>query len=257
MSHSAPHLNLKVDKQPKHNLTETRLSIFSKMLKVGELMLPGDTVEDLKTHNGVIILGPGLRKHTEKETTIIITRCGQFCHKPPNVYWVNSHQKRYVPRKGEVIVGVVASKRGDLLKVDIGASEHASLLLTAFEGATKKQKPDVQVGDVIYARLLSATREMEPELVCVDSYYKAGRLGILSDQGFLFNIDQDFAYRLLNYDNLLLRTLGQKMAYEIAVGMNGKVWVNARKPSDIDTVFKALLAAEKQTDQSIMSLCRK
>lgn len=56
--------------------------------------------------------------------------------------------------------------------VDIGCSELASLSMMAFEGATKKQKPDLQVGDAVYARLLSAHREMEPELVCVDSFYK-------------------------------------------------------------------------------------
>lgn len=44
--------------------------------------------------------------------------------------------------------------------------------MMAFEGATKRQKPDLQAGDAVYARLLSAHREMEPELVCVDSFYK-------------------------------------------------------------------------------------
>lgn len=59
--------------------------------------------------------------------------------------------------------------------MDIGSSELASLSMMAFEGATKKQKPDLQVGDAVYARLLSAHREMEPELVCVDSFYKVIR----------------------------------------------------------------------------------
>lgn len=56
--------------------------------------------------------------------------------------------------------------------MDIGSSELASLSMMAFEGATKKQKPDLDTGDAVYARLLSAHKEMEPELICVDSFYK-------------------------------------------------------------------------------------
>lgn len=65
--------------------------------------------------------------------------------------------------------------------MDIGGSEWASLPLMAFEGATKKQKPDLQVGDAVYARLLSAHREMEPELVCVDSLFKVKIYFLLSN----------------------------------------------------------------------------
>ncbi|CAH1987190.1 unnamed protein product [Acanthoscelides obtectus] len=82
--------------------------------------------------------------------------------------------------------------------------------MLAFEGATKKQKPDVQVGDCVYARLLNAHREMEPELVCIDSYFKAGKLGILPNEGFLLNISLPLTQSLLDIENPLLRSIGKK-----------------------------------------------
>lgn len=227
------------------------------MTKIGEILFPGDTIQELNYHNGALILGPGLRRHPDQDKAVIVTRSGFFCHRSPNVYWIESQQKRYVPKKGDVVVGIVTAKRGDLLKVDIGSSELASLLLSAFEGATKKRKPNVNIGDVIYARLLSATREMEPELVCVDSYFKAGRLGILSNEGFVFTINQNFAHRLLNYDNALLRSLGKKMMYEIAIGANGKVWLKGRNPKELDVVYRAINAAERQSDNDIQMICRR
>lgn len=223
---------------------------------IGDIVLPGDRLEDLSKISGVLMLGPGLRKDTEDEK-IVATRPGIINHKPPNVYWIEGHQKRYTPKKGDLVVGIVQVKRGDILKIDIGSSETASLSMFAFEGATKKQKPDVQVGDVVYARLLNANREMEPELVCVDSYFKAGKLGLLSNNGYVFNVSTEFAYSLLNYDNPLLRTLGKKTPFEICVGLNGKVWVNGKTTKDVFTILTALLAAEKKNVNDVINLCRK
>lgn len=229
----------------------------SNALEEGDILLPGDVPTNLKSFNGALLLGPGLRRHPTEQNAVVVTKCGTFCHKPPNVYWINTQQKRYIPKVGETVVGVVVAKRGDILKIDIEGSELASLSIYSFEGATKKQKPDVQIGDAVFAKLLSASREMEPELVCVDSLFKAGRLGLLSNDGFVFNIGLNFAGRLLRIGNSLLKTLGKTMHYEIAVGMNGKVWVNAKHLNDVDTIFRALDIAEKQSDTDIEIACNR
>lgn len=60
---------------------------------VGTLFLPGDTINNLNKSEktGKIILGPGLRQESE---TIIVSKPGILRHKEPNVYWIDSHQKR-------------------------------------------------------------------------------------------------------------------------------------------------------------------
>ena len=44
------------------------------------------------------------------------------------------------------MIGIVTTKSGDVFKVDVGGSEQASLSYLAFEGATKRNRPNVQVG---------------------------------------------------------------------------------------------------------------
>lgn len=56
---------------------------------------------------------------------------------------------QYVPVRGDHVIGIVTGKAGDLFKVDVGGSELASLSYLAFEGATKRNRPNVQVGAVL------------------------------------------------------------------------------------------------------------
>ena len=52
---------------------------------------------------------------------------------------------QYVATRGDNVIGVVTSRAGDMYRVDIGASELASISYLAFEGSTKKNRPDVKV----------------------------------------------------------------------------------------------------------------
>lgn len=48
------------------------------------------------------------------------------------------------------MIGIVTAKSGDIFKVDVGGSEPASLSYLAFEGATKRNRPNVQVKMVTF-----------------------------------------------------------------------------------------------------------
>ena len=52
---------------------------------------------------------------------------------------------QYVPVRGESVIGIVTNKGGDVFRVDIGGSEMGSLSYLTFEGATKRNRPDVKV----------------------------------------------------------------------------------------------------------------
>lgn len=223
--------------------------------EVDKYALPGQTVQKPNSSKGVTILGPGLKQDEDKPNKIRVIQPGRLRFKAPNMYWIEGHQKHYIPKKGDLVVGIITKKTGGSLKVDIGSAEFASLSMLAFEGATKKQKPDVQVGDVVYARLLNAHREMEPELVCVDQYFKAKRLGVLPDDGFLFTISLNLAYSLLDIENPLLRTLGKKIPYEIAIGVNGKVWLKCKDLKYMLTILKAFETASSCSITDIIQIC--
>lgn len=222
---------------------------------INSIVIPGDVVLDIKTDvKRKIIVGPGLRVSSDK---VIVTKCGILHKKAPNTYWVDSHQKRYVPARGETVVGIVTNKVGDVFKVDIGSSEQAQLPYVAFEGATKKNRPNLNVGDVVCAKLLVANRDMEPELVCVDSHGKKGKLGILSSDGFLFNCSLNLVRKILHPKCPLLDTFQRslQMPFEIAAGMNGFIWIKAKTVDETIAVANAILAAEFKSDSEIKDLC--
>ena len=52
---------------------------------------------------------------------------------------------QYVAAKDDSVIGVVTSKAGDVFRVDVGSSELAALSYLAFDGATKRNRPDVKV----------------------------------------------------------------------------------------------------------------
>ena len=99
-----------------------------------------------------------------------------------------THATQYVPARGDNVIGTVVNKLGDSYKLQIGSHEEASLSSLAFAGATKKNRPQVAIGDLVFAKLLNASVDMEPELVCVDSLGQSAGLGPLSNEGFLFSV---------------------------------------------------------------------
>ncbi|XP_024869398.1 exosome complex component RRP40-like [Temnothorax curvispinosus] len=226
---------------------------------VGDVVMPGDSLNNItplkkegRSEKEFVILGPGLRREGD---SVLVCKAGVLRKRDPAVYYVDSYQKRYIPNRGENVVGIVTQKSGDIFKVDIGASEQATLSYLAFEGATKKNRPDVQIGDVVYAKLLVASKDMEPELVCVDSQGKENELGVLSSDGMMFTCSLSLVRKLLNPECPLFRLLGRNQAYEIAAGMNGRIWIKAQSVKETIAVANAILASEYTVPSEMQKLC--
>lgn len=227
-------------------------------VNVGDTVLPGDHIvlplpPATAAKKSKVILGPGLRHVDDK---VLASKAGVLKQRAANTFWIDSFQKRYIPSKGETVIGLVVMKAGDIFRVDIGASEPAALSYLAFEGATKKNRPDVNVGDLVFAKLLVAYKDFESELICVDSLGKKLKLGVLSG-GFVFSCSINLARRLRNAECPLIDSIKKhiQVPVEIVIGMNGKVWINARNVKDIIAVGNAILAAEHKTDAEIDDMC--
>lgn len=143
------------------------------------------------------------------------------------------------------------------MQVDIGTSEPATLSYLAFEGATKKNRPNINNGDVIYAKVVTASKDMEPELVCVDAYGKKSGLGQLTGGGFLFSVPLHLVRKLLSPDSVLLKELGKTLKFEIAIGMNGRIWARANQPKETICIANAIWAAEHMTNKEIVPMINK
>ncbi|XP_054157844.1 exosome complex component RRP40-like [Oppia nitens] len=200
------------------------------------IVLPGEDITpiiakyNVDTSTGVsgggqVMVGPGLKR--EPNSRIMAVKCGQLINRNNRAFWLDSHFKRYTPSKGDRIVGFVTSKQAYQCKVDIRSNEVAVLSLLAFPNATKRNKPPIEVGDAVYAQVITDCPYVEAELVCVTSDGKKGGLGVLPNTGYVLTVATDICRQLLAPDSPILKTLGKRFKFETAIGMNGNIWINS------------------------------
>ncbi|KAK7056902.1 exosome non-catalytic core subunit rrp40 [Paramarasmius palmivorus] len=219
------------------------------------VVLPGEQVPAQHVN---LKLGPGLLQTSNASTsktnpTIISTRAGTLNHSANRSrWWVESNSRRvrvvnfslYVPAAQEPVIGVVSQRQGEGYRVDIGSAHSANLDGLAFEGATKRNKPNLKVGCLVYARVSLAHKDMEPELECFDAQtHKAEGFGELKN-GFLVRCSMRMCRQLLDSNHFLLPLLGTLFPLEVAIGLNGRVWVNSKEAKQIIAISRAIEAAD-------------
>ncbi|KDQ62474.1 hypothetical protein JAAARDRAFT_122257 [Jaapia argillacea MUCL 33604] len=208
-------------------------------------ILPGELVPARHVN---LKLGPGLLQLSSDPTpqskgkgnanpnaVIISTRAGSLDHSPNGAkWWVDSNSRRYVPAAQESVIGVIVGRTGaEGWRVDIGAAHTANLDALAFEGATKRNRPNLKIGSLVYARVSLAHKDMEPELECFDAQSrKAEGFGELKG-GFMTKCCLKMCRLLLDPNHFLLPLLGSKFPFDAAIGVNGRVWVNAKDPRHV------------------------
>ena len=117
-----------------------------------------------------------------------------------------------------------------------------------------------KIGDLLYSRVLTGSKDMEPELVCIDAGGKANGLGLLKE-GFLFKINIDMSRRLLSNTNDFLKQLSKVVPpFEIAIGMNGRIWLKSEKPKITIFIMEAIneysLVKESETENFVNQLAK-
>ncbi|KAI9483208.1 MAG: hypothetical protein EXX96DRAFT_133827 [Benjaminiella poitrasii] len=204
------------------------------------IVIPGDVI-DVNTES-TIVLGPGLRQEGDD---VVVIKAGILCHlEAGNRYWIESNQKRYIASTGESVIGTVIAKLGEYFRLDIGTAHSAVLPVLAFEGATKRNRPNLALHSLVYCRVSMANPDMEPELECVNPRTsKADGFGELVN-GYVFKCSLGLCRRLLNPNTPILTLLGEHFPFEIAVGMNGRVWVKAEEVQTTILISNAIQNSE-------------
>ncbi|KAJ3413518.1 Exosome component 3 [Chytridiales sp. JEL 0842] len=218
------------------------------MSSASTVVLPGDLIptptpqQDTTTIK--LKIGPGLRQENDQ---IHACKAGVLLRGPEshsNKIWVEQSQKRYIPQSNESVVGIVRNRHAEGYRVDIGSAHPATLPALAFEGATKRNKPNFEVGTLVYARISLANKDMEPELDCINpATGKADGYGELKE-GFMFTCSLGLCRSLLDPSNAMLGYLGKAIPFEIAVGMNGRVWIKANSPQEVVVVMNTIKGSE-------------
>ncbi|PWY91016.1 exosome complex exonuclease Rrp40 [Aspergillus heteromorphus CBS 117.55] len=235
------------------------------------ILLPGDEIpsEYLPSSSSAPLrLGPGLRllsqppssKPTSSTPSHVLTatQAGIFTTdaKKNAVSILSSPNRRYIPVVNDLVIAQVHHSSPDYFHCMVTPqAPHVVLGQLAFEGATKKTRPMLKQGDLVYARVLSVGlgAGAEVELTCVNpatGKAEPGGLGHLTG-GMVFDISNGMAVRLMRASSasgqqqqedgvaglVVLDELGKKLekvgGFEIAVGRNGKVWVDCSNGGDV------------------------
>ncbi|KAK9867474.1 hypothetical protein WJX84_006859 [Apatococcus fuscideae] len=208
------------------------------------VVAPGDSVYQLP-EKGEVRVGSGIHQDGQH---LITCRPGLLSTTQSGKVWVAGRQKRYIPQVGDCVLGRIADKHSENYGVDINTPFPASLPVLAFEGATRRSRPNLQVGDLVYARVTAADRDVDPELVCTDASGKAAGFGAMTG-GQAFRCTTSFAAKLLSQPTpAILTALGRALQFELAVGLNGHIWVHSPKPTTTIIVTNTLPKGEFLSD---------
>ncbi|PVU88584.1 hypothetical protein BB559_005512 [Furculomyces boomerangus] len=195
--------------------------------------------------NTPVILGPGL---LDFESGVISYAAGELQHNSKDTIWVDFNKKRYVPAELEPVIGTVVARHAEGYRVDIGSAHIANLNSLAFENATKRNKPNLNPGTLVYGRVCLANKFLEPEIECYNSNTnKADGYGELAD-GFLIKTSLKHCRRLLKQNPAILTSLGEHLSFEIAIGLNGFVWIKSQTHDRTILIANAIKNSEFLSD---------
>ncbi|RKP01496.1 hypothetical protein CXG81DRAFT_517, partial [Caulochytrium protostelioides] len=191
-------------------------------------------------------LGPGLVAHAGR----IVAEKKGYLHERPAVrdsgpqMWVEGTAKAYVPATKDLVVGTVVSRHAEHYRVQIGAAHLATLGILEFEGATKRNRPQLEQGALVYAQVLRAHKNMEPELTCVHmATGQASGLGELPAAcATVVTVPLHTALALLNPQNGLFNVMADHFDFTTSVGLNGRIHIQGSEFNDVITLQLALQA---------------
>lgn len=229
----------------------------------GAVVLPGDVViGDVAALESTVVAAAGLVRSGK---ALVASRAGVVDGAGGKRIRVLSSIRRYVAAAEDVVVGVVVERHGgEGYGVDLRGSARATLPALAFEGATKRNKPNLAVGSVVYSRVAVANRDMDPELSCISPHSRSRKDWVTGETvfgelkgGYVFECSLSLARELLDERCVVLRALGRHVPFELAIGCNGRVWVNSGSTMHTVVVTNAILNSEGMAPAAVRTMVGK
>ena len=198
--------------------------------------------------------------------------------KKKHVYWIqSSNSGRPLVQVHDRVVGIVHERigpdgmGGEYYRLHLGDETRMTAVLSnlSFEGATKRNKPHLEIRQVLYARVKEYLAGLEPVLSCQlgphdtsiptkDWMTNEGIYGILQG-GTVFTVSHGLARVLLSqkasglWESVTRHELTS--TFEIAIGVNGLVWIHAT-PSPQATIIlqNAILNSQLLTPEQTVAM---
>jgi exosome complex component RRP40 len=202
------------------------------------------------------------------------------------VFFVRTSLRRYRPAVEDRVIGIVQGRAGpdgtggELFAVNINGSHLAHLSNLQFEGATKRNKPQFTTGQLIYARIAKVFNDtnssstvdgggsislLDPMLSCINGPHDGGipRKDWMTNEGCYGElkggtccaISTGLARQLLHPHNIVLTCLAEtKIPFEVAIGVNGVLWLHSTHPIYTVMVQNAIQNSELLTSSQVKSM---
>lgn len=122
-----------------------------------QAVCPGDVLATLQ-EDAIVHIGPGVQPIDD---ALLAVCAGTLCtttqglcemrrttphHQPPSgTLWVDTPRRRYNPARNDPVVGVISERYADTYHVHINAPFPAQLPVLAFDGATRRNRPNLNV----------------------------------------------------------------------------------------------------------------
>ena len=231
------------------------------------VVLPGDNVSSYIPTEKKFRIGLGLERLSE--TQIVATLAGRL-HQHRDTWFVWTNSKRYQTSPEDRVVGIVQDRMGseggaDVYRVDVGGPHTCCLSSLQFEGASKRNRPIFTAGTLVYARVVSGSEVTDPVLSCQlgpkdqgiarkDWMTEEAAYGELKG-GTLQKIPLGLARELLSPQSVVLEELS-KLPFEVAVGVNGYLWIHAARAEYTILVRNAILNSQVLTPAQTRAMVR-
>lgn len=239
------------------------------MAVLNELVLPGqnlteiiqnqlETVKHLikssnKDDERPVRLGFAIRYNLEAgKEEFVATVAGPLLFANPCRFWIGCRRHVYYPMTGDLVLGIVTVKTGEYYRLNLGCAQPATLNATeGFSGVSRRNRPNLQVGSVVFCRVTFSNRDVDPEVSCVDDEdLGLGHVNPMPAMN-MFYIPISYAEDLQRPENPVLEIFGKLFAFEIIVGCNGRFVLESATPELTLALGNAIVNAELMTEKEI------
>lgn len=225
------------------------------------VVLPGDSVSkyvdfEKKKKKKSAKIGDGLEYH-EESGIVKATLAGRLQYRSSShTYYVqtsSTKKTRYIPREKDNVLVTVEERVGmEYYKCTILNSVFPAFLaqVDGFDGATKRNKPNYTPGTLVYCRISYVCPDwsVDPQLSCKSTPPKDWMTdecsyGELKGGTVMTNISTETCRDLLKPDCVVLDALAKyqdTIPFEMAVGMNGTIWVHSNQPEHTILILNAI-----------------
>ncbi len=149
----------------------------------------------------------------------------------------------YIPKEGDLVIGIITMVAGNNWKVDIGGPYGASL--HANNALRRPYSDDISeymdIGDVISAEVQAFDRVSGPFLTM-----KGRGLQVL-ERGMILEVSPAKIPRIIGRRGSMINMINDHLRIDSMVGQNGRIWIKA---DDIDILRLAIKAFRTIEDQA-------